>query len=82
MLDTIQVRVEYSEEDDEHGPVYVASNDDLMFTTDGRTFEEMVRNVREAIAACLDDEDLIADLGLVLNPRIVFSMAIEYAETA
>lgn len=81
MLDTIHVQVEYDLEDD-IGPVYTASNDDLMFATQGQTFEEMVQNVREAIALCMEDDELVAELGLVLNPRIVFSMAIEYAQTA
>lgn len=52
-MDTIYVYVEYSTEDEEANPVYVASNDDLMFTTDSQTFEELIQNVREVIALCL-----------------------------
>lgn len=81
-MDTIYVHVEYSTEDEEAGPVYVASNDDLMFTTDGQTFEELIQNVREVIALCMEDGDLVAELGLIANPQIIFSMAIEYADTA
>jgi predicted RNase H-like HicB family nuclease len=81
-MDTIYVHVEYNTEDEEAGPVFVASNDDLMFTTDGQTFEEMLQHVREAITLCMEDDGLVAELGLVANPRIVFNMAIEYAETA
>ena len=70
-MDTIYVRVEYSTEDEEAGPVYIASNDDLMFTTDGQTFEEMIQNVREAIALCMEDDKLVVELGLIPNPQIV-----------
>ena len=72
-MDTIYVHVEYSTEDEEAGPVYVASNDDLMFTTDGQTFEEMLHNVREAIALCMEDAELVAELGLIPNPQIIFN---------
>ncbi len=71
-MDTIYVHVEYSTEDEEAGPIFVASNDDLMFTTDGQTFEEMLQHVREAIALCMEDDELLAELALISNPQIIF----------
>lgn len=73
MMDTIHVHVEYNTEDEETGPVYIASNDDPMFTTDGQTFEELLQNVREAIALCMEDTELVEELGLILYPQIIWN---------
>jgi predicted RNase H-like HicB family nuclease len=68
--DTLHINVEYSTEDEEYGPVYVATNRDIKLVTDGKTFEELLGNLRDAIAACLDDTDTVAEFNLVPNPRV------------
>ncbi|MBN1967022.1 MAG: hypothetical protein JW910_20380 [Anaerolineae bacterium] len=62
--DTIQVRVEYftgQDEGDAGQPYYVASSDQLMFTTDGATFEALLANVRECLVLCLEDTDSLRE---------------------
>ena len=78
--DTVHVNVEYFADDDEYGPYYVASCDELMFTADGQTFEELLRNIRECLALALDDVDTIAEYGVTPNPhvRIILELP-EYA---
>jgi predicted RNase H-like HicB family nuclease len=51
------------------GEWYVAECLELAVVTQGRTFEETVGNLNEALALHLDDEDL-SSLGLVANPRL------------
>ncbi len=82
--DTLTIDVEYNLEDEEYGPVYVATNDVLHLVTDGFTFEELLKNLREAIQVCLDDTDTIKEFNLVPNPRIVLSVTLpeNYAQTA
>lgn len=69
--DTIYVNVEYSDEDQDYGPVYVASCDELALVTDGQTFEELLENLREAITVSLEDTDTITEFSLVPHPQVV-----------
>jgi len=50
LRDTIVVNVEYDITDEEYGPVYVASNDELSLVTDGQTFEKLLKNLKEALS--------------------------------
>jgi hypothetical protein len=74
--DTIHVRVEYftgfEEGTDDTGyPYYVASCDELVAVTDGRTWPELLRNIHDMIEASLDGEDTAAIYNLMPNPRVV-----------
>jgi len=82
--DTLYINVEYSTEDEEYGPVYVAYSDEVSLVTDGKTFSELLKNLREAIALCLEDIDTVAQYNLVPNPRIKLIMELpeNYAEIA
>jgi len=82
--DTVSINVEYNTEDEEYGPVYVASCDDLMFTTDGRSFEELLQNIRECLILNLKDTDSIAEFGVAPDAHIQIVMVLpdNYAETA
>ncbi len=72
--DTLVINVVYSTEDKDYGPVYVATNDQIGLVTDGKTFEELVSNLREALAVCLDDAEALKQFNLVADPRIVLMM--------
>jgi predicted RNase H-like HicB family nuclease len=82
--DTIHVNVEYSTEDEEYGPVYVASCVEIAAVTDGKTLDELFRNIVEMIHGHLEDTDTVAEFNLVPNPRIVITMELpeNYAQTA
>ena len=67
---TIQVRIFRGEKK------YVADCVDLPVVTQGETLDELVANIREAIALHLQDEDL-DDLGLADDPTIVATMELE-----
>ncbi|MCC7448270.1 MAG: type II toxin-antitoxin system HicB family antitoxin [Anaerolineae bacterium] len=55
-------------------PYYVASCVEITATTDGRTWAEFVKNIREMIALYLEGEDTVALYQIVPNPRIVVTM--------
>ena len=55
---------------------YVAECLEIGVVTQGRTFEETVENLREAVALHLDGENL-ADLGLAPQPTILLTMELE-----
>lgn len=80
--DTLTIDVEFNTEDQDYGPVYIASNDDIGLVTDGQTFEELRENLKEALDASLGDIDTIAAYNLVPNPRIEIRMLLTYGETA
>ncbi len=82
--DTLYINVQYSTEDEDYGPVYVASCELLGLTTDGRTFDELIENLHEAIVVSLEGVDTIAELSLTPNPKVVISleMPADYAKTA
>lgn len=73
----IHVCVEYSTEDEEYGPVYIASCLELDVVTHGRTIDELVGNLREAIAQLLEGVDTIAQYNLVSNPRIMMMLMVD-----
>jgi predicted RNase H-like HicB family nuclease len=71
--DTLHIQVEYydgREEGDVGHPYYVATNAMIGLVTEGATFEELLENLQEAIAACLESEDTIAAYQLVPSPRV------------
>lgn len=85
--DALHIRVEYfdgQEEGDTGYPYYVASCDELVAVTDGRTWHELLQNIQSMITASLEDEDTVAMYNLVSHPRIVIIMELpeNYAEIA
>lgn len=85
--DTLHVSVEYvdgQEEGDVGYPYYVASCEEIVAVTDGRTWSELMRNIHEMIAVSLEGEDTVAMYNLVPNPRIVVTIELpaNYAEIA
>jgi predicted RNase H-like HicB family nuclease len=79
---TLYIDVEYNTEDEEYGPMYIATNDMIGLVTDGKSFEELRENLKDALDACLGDIDTIAEYNLVANPRIELRMLFAYGETA
>ena len=81
--DTLYINVEYFTDDEEYGPYYVASNDDVSLVTDGPTFEELLKNLKEALSLILE-EDVRANFNLIPNPRVVLTMQLpdDYAQIA
>ena len=84
---SITVRVEYfsgQDEGDDGVPYYVASCDDLMFTTDGATFEELLANIRESLALCMEDTDSISEYNVAHDAyvQIVMNLPQVHAKTA
>jgi len=79
---TLYIDVEYNTEDDEYGPMYIATNDAIGLVTDGKSFEELRENLKDALDACLGDIDTIAEYNLAANPRIELRMLFPYGETA
>jgi predicted RNase H-like HicB family nuclease len=67
---TIQVRIFRGD------TKYVAECVDLPVVTEGVTLDEVVANIREAIALHLEGEDL-SELGLADDPAIVATMELE-----
>jgi len=84
--DTLHVRVEYydGQADGDVGyPYYVASCDQIGGVTDGRTFDELLKNLREVIELAFEDEDTVAVYNVVPNPRISITMELpDYAQIA
>jgi len=70
--EVLTIQIEYSTEDEE--PIYVATNDAIGLVTDGHTFEELLENLKEAIAVCLEDTDTVNLFNLVPNPRVEIRM--------
>jgi predicted RNase H-like HicB family nuclease len=85
--DTIHVNIEHfdgMEEGDVGYPYYVAACDELHFTTDGETFEELLANVRECLLLCLQDTDSVKEYHVAPNARVKLIMELpeNYAEIA
>lgn len=84
--DTVYVNIEHFDGQDE-GDVgyayYVATSDELHFVTDGATFEELMRNVRECLALCLEDGDSVDEYGVAPDAKvkIVYELLKYDAET-
>ncbi len=57
---------------------FVASCLELAIVTQGRTLDETIANVKEAVCLYLDDEDL-EYIGVVRHPRILLTMELETA---
>jgi predicted RNase H-like HicB family nuclease len=55
---------------------YVAECVDIPVVTQGRTLDETIQNLKEAITLHFEDEDL-TDLGFVSNPGLYISMELE-----
>lgn len=75
--DIVHVEVEYfdgQEEGDVGYPYFVAHSDELHFTTDGRTFEELLANIQECLQLCLEDGDSVAEFGVLPEARIQIVM--------
>jgi predicted RNase H-like HicB family nuclease len=82
LQDAVHVVVEYydgSDAEDGDEPYYVASCEELAVTTGGKTFEELIENIRDAIQLHLKDEDTEALYHLSPNPRIILKVELEYA---
>lgn len=60
---------------------YVAECLDLAVVTQGKTIDEVVANLREAVALHLEGEDL-ADFDLSPNPTILVTLELESAAHA
>lgn len=87
MKDTLHVNVEYfsgMDEGDVGYPYYVASCEEIVAVTDGRTWHELMKNIHDMIAASLENEDTASVYDLIPNPRIIISMELpeNYAEIA
>jgi hypothetical protein len=87
--DKLHIRVEYftgheEGEDDIGYPYYVASCEEIVAVTDGRTWSELLRNIAEMVQASFEGEDTVAVYNLVANPRILITMELpeNYAEIA
>ena len=87
--DTLHVRVEYftgfeEGQDDVGYPYNVASCEEIVAATDGRTWRELMRNIHEMITALLQGDDTVAVYNLTPNPRIVITMELpeNYSESA
>jgi predicted RNase H-like HicB family nuclease len=55
---------------------YVAECLEIPVVTQGRTLDEVARNLQEAVALHLDGEDL-ATLGLAASPTVVVTMELQ-----
>ena len=61
--------------DDTH---YVAECLEIAVVTQGKTLDETLANLQEAVSLHLEDEDL-SDMGLASNPAILVTMELELA---
>lgn len=59
---------------------YVAECLELPVVTQGETIDEVVANIREAVALHLEGEDL-EQLGLAPNPTLIITMETELLES-
>ena len=55
---------------------YVAECLEISVVTQGRTLDETIANLQEAVALHLEDEDL-AELGLAPNPTLLVTLELE-----
>ncbi len=85
LKDVVYVNVEFfngQDEGDDGQSYYVASCDELHFTTDGVTFEELLTNVRECLELSLRDTDSIQEYGVIPSAKVKLVMELPYAQTA
>jgi hypothetical protein len=78
----LTIDVEYNTEDVQYGAVYIATNNQIGLVTDGRTFDELLANLKEALDACLGDIDTVAAYNVIPNPEIELRMHFAYAQIA
>ncbi len=57
---------------------YVAECLEIAVVTQGKTLDETLANLQEAVSLHLEDEDL-SDMGLASNPAILVTMELELA---
>ena len=55
---------------------YVAECLEIPVVTQGRTLDETIANLHEAVSLHLEDE-VLSDLGLAANPTIIITMELE-----
>lgn len=72
----VHVCVEYSTEDEEYGPVYIASCLELAVVSYGNTLDELLSNLRDALASYLSNIDTLTQYNLVPNPRIMIMLVV------
>lgn len=87
LKEIVTINVEYftgKEEGDDGTPSFVASSDDLMFTTDGETFEELLVNIRECLELTMKEGDPAADFGVSSDAKVTIVMELpeDHAQTA
>jgi predicted RNase H-like HicB family nuclease len=76
----LTIDVDYNTEDAEYGAVYIATNNQIGLVTDGRTFDELLTNLKEALDACLGEIDTVAAYNLISNPEVELRMHFSYAQ--
>lgn len=69
---TLYIDVEYNTDDEGYGTLYIATNDAIGLVTDGKSFEELLENLKDALDACLGDIDTIAEYNLIPSPHIQY----------
>ena len=57
---------------------YVAECVEIAVVTQGKTLDDAIHNLQEAVALHLESEDLV-DMGLAENPTLVVTMEVEPA---
>ena len=88
LKDVLTITIEYytgKEEGLEYEhPYYVAHSGEIGLVTDGETLDELLTNLQEALALCLEDVDTVKEYQLKPDPRIILTMDITglYAKTA
>lgn len=75
--EVVHVYVEYSTEDEEYGPVYIASCLELDVVVYGKTLDDLLTALREGIAAHLENVDTVAQYRLVPHPRIMMMLTVD-----
>jgi len=66
-----------------HRGYYVAEGIDLAIVTDGKTLDELAKNIKEAVELHLENEDL-SDYNLMPNPSVLvnFELPTRFHATA
>jgi predicted RNase H-like HicB family nuclease len=77
--DTLDIEIKYftgqeEGEDDTGTPYYTATCVPVGLVTYGETFEELLGNIQEGLAAAMEGEDTIAIFNVIPTPRIVLHM--------
>lgn len=75
--EVVHACVEYTTGDEEYDPVYVASCLELDIITYGKTLDELLSSLRDAIASHLENVDTVAQYRLVPNPRIMMMLTVD-----